>query len=171
MPCAEHLAETPENTLKLVAAALCCMAARDTITAVEHTTRAMRAHCPPPVSYGKEMQRRLAGRGMIPKAGGSGAGAAQQACVVRGGAAMEGLLGEAGCGGTMSAAVLQRIIHIVQVWAGMETLNNTQHSQISSRAGVGTLRCSQQCWRSCAPASCCWMSTPVAPLPTSRLLG
>ena len=36
---------------------------------------------------------------------------------------MDGLLGQAGCGGTMSAAVLQRIIHIVQVWAGMETLN------------------------------------------------
>ena len=82
LPYAEHVAETPENILKLVAAALCCMAARDTITAMEHTTRAMRTHCPLPVSYGTEMQRRLAGRGMIPKAGSSGAGALQQARVV-----------------------------------------------------------------------------------------
>ena len=121
--CAEQVAETPENTLKLVAAALCWLGTGSATSALENATRAMSAHCPPPVSYVQDMQRRLAGRGMIPKAGGSGAGAAQQARVVRGGAAMEALLEGAGCGGAVSAAGLQRIILIVQVWAGTEMLH------------------------------------------------
>ena len=121
---------------------MCYLAASQPQEALSLASKAVTAYCPPPAGYREELCRRLAGRGMIPASGGSGEGAEQQARVVRGGEAMAALfdrIGAAAASGSATSSVvggdsvtpagLQRMIHVVVLWAGMEFLNSISAKQ------------------------------------------